>query len=289
MQVTLAGLLLGFVRPAVSALAAEPWGIAIEPSTLVNGSPVLFRVTAPSTLAALQGTWSDRKLTFRFDSACHCWYAIAGVDLNAQAGKYPLRLEGSGKDQAIATFTYDVAVTEKLYPTTALTVAPGFVKPPKQVQPRIEEEQALKKRLFAHISPESYWLGQFAPPVETGVSGGFGAARTLNGVKKSQHEGLDYHAPIGTTVRATNAGTVILARGLYYEGNCVVVDHGDGLLTFYMHLSEIRVEEGAKVTRGQVLGLSGNTGRANGPHLHFAVRWQGLYVDPGTLIALHPP
>src|SRR5260370_28736816 len=138
MQVTLAGLLLGFVRPAVSALAAEPWGIAIEPSTLVNGSPVLFRVTAPSTLAALQGTWSDRKLTFRFDSACHCWYAIAGVDLNAQAGKYPLRLEGSGKDQAIATFTYDFAVTAKLYPTTAPTVAPGFVRPPKQVQPRIE-------------------------------------------------------------------------------------------------------------------------------------------------------
>jgi hypothetical protein len=289
MQVTLAGLLLGFLQPEANALVSEPWVIATEPSQLVNGSPVLFRVTAPAELTALQGTWSNRKLFFRFAGACNCWYAIAGVDLNAPAGKYPLRLEGTGKDHASTAFTYDVAVTEKLYPTTALTVAPGFVQPPKRVEPRIEEEQALKKRLFSHISPESYWLGRFASPVETGVSGGFGAARTLNGIKKSQHEGLDFHAPIGTTVRATNAGTVILARGLYYEGNCVVVDHGDGLLTFYMHLSEIRVAEGAKVTRGQILGLSGNTGRVNGPHLHFAVRWQGLYVDPGTLIALHPP
>jgi murein DD-endopeptidase MepM/ murein hydrolase activator NlpD len=289
MQVALAALLLGVPHPGVSAPAAEPWGIATEPSQLVNGSPVLFRVTAPVELTALQGTWSDRKLFFRFAGECNCWYGIAGVDLNAQAGKYPLRLDGTGKDHASTSFTYDVAVTEKLYPTTALTVAPGFVKPPKQVQPRIEEEQALKKRLFSHISLESYWLGQFASPVETGVSGGFGSARTLNGVKKSQHEGLDYHAPIGTTVRATNAGAVILARGLYYEGNCVVVDHGDGLLTLYMHLSEIKVQEGAKVARGQVLGLSGNTGRVNGPHLHFAVRWQGIYLDPETLIALHPP
>jgi murein DD-endopeptidase MepM/ murein hydrolase activator NlpD len=289
MQVALAACLLGFLHPAVSGLAAEPWGIATEPSQLVNGSPVLFRVTPPTELTALQGIWSGRKLFFRFAGACNCWYAIAGVDLNATPGTYPLRLQGTGKDKVSAVFSYDVRVSEKRYPTTALSVAPTFVQPPPNVQPRIEEEQALKKELFSQISPESYWSGRFASPVETGVSGGFGSARTLNGVKKSQHEGLDYHAPIGTTVRATNAGTVILARGLYYEGNCVVVDHGDGLLTLYMHLSEIKVEEGAKVTRGQVLGLSGNTGRVNGPHLHFAVRWQGIYLDPETLVALHPP
>jgi murein DD-endopeptidase MepM/ murein hydrolase activator NlpD len=291
MQVALVGLLFGFLRPAASPLAAEPWGIATEPSQLVNGSPVLFRVTAPAEITALQGTWANRKLFFRFAGACHCWYAIAGVDLNAPAAKYPLRLQATGKDKdnGQLAFTYEVSVSAKRYPTTALSVAPAFVKPPPDVQPRIEEEQALKKRLFSQISPESYWSGRFASPVETGVSGGFGAARTFNGVKKSQHEGLDYHAPVGTIVRATNAGTVILARGLYYEGNCVVVDHGDGLLTLYMHLSEIKAEEGAKVTRGQVLGRSGNTGRVNGPHLHFAVRWQGIYLDPGTLIALHPP
>jgi murein DD-endopeptidase MepM/ murein hydrolase activator NlpD len=111
----------------------------------------------------------------------------------------------------------------------------------------------------------------------------------FNGVKKSQHEGLDYHATIGTTVRATNRGTVILAQNLYFEGNCVVLDHGQGLLTLYLHLSEIKVKEGDTVERSQVLGASGSTGRVTAPHLHFAVRWHGLYLDPETLLKLSPP
>ena len=100
---------------------------------------------------------------------------------------------------------------------------------------------------------------------------------------------MDFRAAIGTTVRATNQGTVVLARGLYYEGNCVVLDHGQGLLTIYMHLSEIRVKEDQRVEGGDILGLSGNTGRVTAPHLHFAVRWQGIYLDPATLLELHPP
>jgi murein DD-endopeptidase MepM/ murein hydrolase activator NlpD len=80
-----------------------------------------------------------------------------------------------------------------------------------------------------------------------------------------------------------------LARPLYFEGNCVVLDHGQGLLSLYLHLSEIKVKEGERVERGQVLGLSGATGRATGPHLHIAVRWQGVYLNPAALLALRVP
>jgi murein DD-endopeptidase MepM/ murein hydrolase activator NlpD len=76
---------------------------------------------------------------------------------------------------------------------------------------------------------------------------------------------------------------------LYFEGNLVVVDHGQGLQTLYMHLSELKVKEGDRVRRGQVIGLSGGTGRATGPHLHVAVRWQDTYVDPSALMRLHLP
>jgi murein DD-endopeptidase MepM/ murein hydrolase activator NlpD len=86
-----------------------------------------------------------------------------------------------------------------------------------------------------------------------------------------------------------NDGTVLLARLLYYEGNFVVLDHGQGLLTIYMHLSEFKVKEGDQVKRGQVIGLSGGTGRATGPHLHVGVRWQGTYLDPAALIRLRLP
>jgi murein DD-endopeptidase MepM/ murein hydrolase activator NlpD len=86
-----------------------------------------------------------------------------------------------------------------------------------------------------------------------------------------------------------NDGTVLLARPLYFEGNFVVLDHGQGLLTLYLHLSEFKVKEGDQVKRGQIVGLSGGTGRATGPHLHVAVRWQGTYLDPALLMRLRLP
>jgi murein DD-endopeptidase MepM/ murein hydrolase activator NlpD len=90
-------------------------------------------------------------------------------------------------------------------------------------------------------------------------------------------------------VAAANRGTVLLARPLFFEGNCIVIDHGQGLLTLYLHLSEMRVKEGDRVAKGQPIALSGGTGRATGPHLHLAVRWQGIYLDPKVLLSLRLP
>ena len=90
-------------------------------------------------------------------------------------------------------------------------------------------------------------------------------------------------------VRFMNDGTILLARFLYFEGNCVVIDHGQGLLTLYFHLSELKVKEGDSVKRGQEIGLSGGTGRATGPHLHVAIRWQTVYLDPARLLQLSLP
>jgi murein DD-endopeptidase MepM/ murein hydrolase activator NlpD len=121
------------------------------------------------------------------------------------------------------------------------------------------------------------------------ISDVFGTSRIFNGKVQSVHQGLDYAVPEGTPVAAVNSGTVVLAQPLYFEGNCVVLDHGQGLLTLYMHLSKIEVKEGDRVTSGQKLGVSGGTGRATGPHLHVAVRWQGVYLNPETLLSLQLP
>ena len=109
----------------------------------------------------------------------------------------------------------------------------------------------------------------------------------FNGELASIHKGMDFRARMRTPVRAGNSGVVVLARGLYFEGNCVVIDHGLGLFTLSMHLSKIYVREGQHVRKGALLGLSGATGRVTGPHLHWAVRWEGAYLDPAKLLRLN--
>ncbi len=283
----LVAILFGLTAPAQGP--AKKWMTQWEPAKLVNGSPVLFRVTAPLQLEDLRGNFLGQEFSFRPSEACRCWYGFAGVSLTTKPGAYTLRVEGKGPSGKEAAMSYLVRVSAAHYPTSALKVAPGFVEPPKETAPRIEEEQAEKKKVFSTSAPEALWSGRFEPPAAAEVSGVFGSARVFNGVKKSRHTGLDFRVTTGTPIVAANSGTVILARPLYFEGNCVMIDHGQGLLTMYLHLSEFKVKEGEAVKRGQILGLSGGTGRATAPHLHFAVRWRGEYLDPRTLLELHPP
>jgi murein DD-endopeptidase MepM/ murein hydrolase activator NlpD len=273
--------------PAHAAPAAQ-WRVQFEPLRIVNGSPVLFRVTAPAATTELAGEFLGQAISFRHNAGCRCWYAMAGVSLSTKPGRYTLHLAGKGAG-ANAAFDQTVAVHLAHYPSSTIKVAPAFVEPPKEVQPLIEAADVAKKQAFSASDQDALWTGRFLPPAEAGTSGVFGSSRVYNGVKKSQHLGLDFRVGTGTPVHATNAGTVILARPLYFEGNCVMLDHGQGLVTIYMHLSEFKVKEGEKVAAGQLIALSGGTGRSTGPHLHFAVRWRGEYLDPATLLELHPP
>jgi murein DD-endopeptidase MepM/ murein hydrolase activator NlpD len=108
----------------------------------------------------------------------------------------------------------------------------------------------------------------------------------FNGKLASVHKGADFRAGTGTPVHAGNSGVVVIARPLYFEGNCVVIDHGLGLYSLYMHFSRIDVKEGQRVKTGEMLGLSGATGRVTGPHLHWAVRWENAYLDPIKLLKM---
>ena len=285
-------LFLAMLIGTFTAYAQAPaaWRVSVDPVRPVNGSPVLFRVTPPMALTSLTADWLDHKLAFRFSQKCGCWYALGGVGLAEKPGSYPLHLIGGDTTASRSmVFTHKVAVAAAHYPSTTIKVAPEYVEPPKELTERIAQEEALKKKAFADTAPESLWMGKFLSPTNTEETGVFGSARVYNGIKKHQHAGQDFRAPVGTPVHATNAGKVALAHALYFEGNCVMIDHGGGLMTIYMHLSEFHVKEGDVVTKGQLLGLSGGTGRVTGPHLHFALRWQGTYLDPATLLKINTP
>lgn len=149
---------------------------------------------------------------------------------------------------------------------------------------RVERENRRIGALWGRRGPRLFEL-PLAPPLDPLPAGGrFGARRVFNGEPRSPHSGADYSAPAGARVQAVGDGVVALTGDHFFAGKSVFLDHGDGLITMYFHLSEIAVEEGERVARGQRIGKVGSTGRATGPHLHFAVRWRGERVDPGMLL-----
>ncbi len=303
---------LALVAVGLFSLTAKGWSISeaywtvvSQPARLVNGSPVVFTVRAPKTVGSLLGGWLGHEIEFSFDATHRTWFALAGVSLETKAGSYVLQLHGrtrsatsspnstgtpsEGSAGEVISFEKTILVGHQRYPRVALKVPPRFTAPSPEDQHEIEQDKEIKAAAFKTVSAEREWNGSFAYPVNADISDLFGVERVFNGTVESTHQGLDFRVPGGTPVEAVNSGRIILARPLFFEGNCVVIDHGQGLLTLYLHLSKFLVKEGDAVRKGQEIGLSGGTGRATGPHLHLAVRWQGVYLNPQVLLKLKLP
>lgn len=278
----------------VSAAHAATWSVRARPAAqLVNGGPVLFVVKPPMRLKSLTGTWLDHPVTFDFDAKTKTWFALAGVSIETKPGSYALALSAEPSRAGSKSFSFSrrMAVGKAKYPKikVALNVESKFTAPSTEQIRQIEEAKKVKQDYLNRVTPDREWDGSFTPPVDAPVSDVFGSERIFNDVRSSPHLGLDFRVPGGTPIAAMNDGTVLLARPLFYEGNFVVIDHGQGLLSLYLHLSEFKVKEGDHVKRGEIIGLSGGTGRATGPHLHVAVRWEGTYLDPARLLKMQLP
>jgi murein DD-endopeptidase MepM/ murein hydrolase activator NlpD len=284
-------LLLPLMLMAAVAAAQTPSTMLVSwtPRALATGSPCLFRVHVSGSPSSVRARWMGRDLVFFPSAEPHLWYALAGVDVEAKPGNYKLEIELSRADGELVRQQKTIFVAPGKYQHETLRVPERFVEPDPETLQRVEAERKIKDAAFAHEIPQPEWSGNFAPPIDTTVSEAFGTRRTFNGKLASIHRGLDYHAKPGMPITAANAGEVVLARELFYEGNCVIIDHGQQFMTLYMHLSKLEVSEGERVEKGREIGLSGATGRATGPHLHTAVRWQGAYLDPAQLWLLQLP
>lgn len=271
---------LGSLLFVATAAAAQT---TLTPSFVEAGSPELIRVVTPKAIS-IDGEWLGRKIEFFRSHGA--WLALAGVDVEAPVGQSSLLMHIHSTDG-----THDQIENVEIHPahyrTGVLTVPPRFVSPGPEEQKQIKADQEVKERVFAASADRPLWFGSFHAPVHAEATDSFGTRRTFNGKLASIHRGMDYRAPMATPVRASNGGVVVLARPLYFEGNCVIIDHGLGLYTLSMHFSRIEVKEGQHVSAGDLLGLSGATGRVTGPHLHWAVRWQGAYLDPAKLLRMN--
>jgi murein DD-endopeptidase MepM/ murein hydrolase activator NlpD len=205
-----------------------------------------------------------------------CWYPI---DLLHRAGPLTLERRRSGRRE-----TKTVRVSRFDYPVQKLTLPKGQVELSAQDLARVERESREIAALWGRRGERRFSL-PLTPPLDPLPPGGrFGSRRVINGQPRSPHGGADYTVAAGTPVRAAADGTVALVGDHFFGGRSVFVDHGDGLVTMYMHLSRVDVADGAAVRRGERIGAAGATGRATGPHLHFGVRWRAARVDPAQLL-----
>lgn len=176
------------------------------------------------------------------------------------------------------------------YKKETLQVDPSRVKPPKKYQDQIYKEYKQAKEIYQKTTVKRYWSKPFIYPLESKITSEFGNARVFNGTLKSYHGGVDFRAPLKTPIKAVNDGVVVLARERYYAGGSIVIDHGYGLYSCYFHLSSYAIKEGDSVLRGDIIGLSGQSGRVTGPHLHFGLQLYDTAIDPlefiGTLNTL---
>lgn len=261
-----------------------------QPNQLIQGSPALFNLELDRPATRVTATWIGKTLTF-FPEATnpHLWHALAGDDLGTQPGSYDLVLTAVLPGGRVAHMTKSITIAPGDFKTGDINVPENYVNPTEVEQKQIAADELLKRRAFEHSAPHPLWSGDFAKPVRAASTPSFGESRILNEEKTSLHTGTDFPTPEATPITLSNSGTVVLTRDLFYEGNCVIVDHGLGLFTIYMHLSRIDVHEGDQLDKGARLGLSGASGRVTGPHLHFAVRWNGGWLDPVQLLALTLP
>ncbi len=209
------------------------------------------------------------------------WIAIVGIPLSAKDG--PQQLEVDGRSTSFQVGNRD-------YRAQHITL-----KNQRQVNPnpadlkRIERELDEQNRAYRQFSTRQPSNLLFDRPVDGPLSSPFGLRRFFNGEERNPHSGLDFAAKTGTPIKAPAAGQVILTGDYFFNGKTVFVDHGQGLISMFCHLSEIGVKVGDQLARGQVLGKVGATGRATGPHLHWNVSLNDARVDPAIFIGAYKP
>ena len=254
--------LVCFIPSPLSTAQSHEATISANPGTLVRWvAPGTERCTMRGrSWAALQGA---------------CYYPI---DLLDKPGPIVIALLGSGPKQ----FAH-ISVEPNDYGTEEGTL-PDIpqANPSREDLRRDAVDQAALARIWARKEGPAKFTLPLGPPVRPlPVGKSFGVKRVYNGKLAEQaHMGSDYDSPVGSAILAVAPGTVVFAKEMFFEGNAVFIDHGDGLISMYFHLSEIKVQAGQEVRKGETLGREGATGRATGPHLWFGVRWHDARINP---------
>ncbi|MCG8546987.1 MAG: M23 family metallopeptidase [Alphaproteobacteria bacterium] len=258
-------------------LLALLWGIPAAAGTLtldgnaIEGGLMLGR-TDPGTVVTFDG----RKLRLTPDGRF-----VIGFSRDAKP-KATLTLRHA--DGTVRTET--IPVKQRKYKIQRIDgLPPKMVTPPKEVWERIKRDRAAIKRARSRDGAEPHFLAGWIWPTKGRISGVYGSQRILNGTPRQPHYGIDIAAPAGTPVVAPSDGVITLVAGdMYYTGGTIILDHGHGLSSAFLHMRDISVTEGQKVSKGEAIGTVGSTGRSTGPHLDWRINLFEARIDPSLLV-----
>ncbi|WP_300732861.1 M23 family metallopeptidase [Helicobacter mastomyrinus] len=252
-------LFLG-IAPFVSAKES------LAENTAYNGTAFIYHANKPASLTY------DKKLLHFISHPSKADEFIAFVPI----GYYDKDVKFIKSDtKNVAKIT----ILQKAYKKEQITVAQDKVSYSQEVANRIEKERNDMLKVYRTITKDRLWDKPFIAPLDSVITSPYGSARVFNNTIKSYHGGTDFRAQIGTDIKASNDGKIALVQDRYLSGKTIAIDHGEGLVSVYFHLSDFNVKQGDIIKRGQIIAKSGDTGRVSGAHLHFGIVINGTNVD----------
>ncbi|MGH7823955.1 MAG: M23 family metallopeptidase [Candidatus Binatia bacterium] len=272
-----AGLLFAARSEQVAAAT-----VSVNSREVLQGEIVELKLSG-AAVADVKGRMGKESIYF-YPAGKNGYAAIVGVDLEAKPGSVKIIIEGKTESGELLERQFDLDIKANAFQREEFSVPAAFDQLSADVIKRIRRERERLDRVFMGSAPARLWQGPFLQPVTGSITAPFGYRRVINGLPRAPHTGADLRAALGTEVAAPNHGRVVLLGEFFYSGKSLVLDHGAGLFTMYFHLSEFKVQEGSVVRKGEIIALSGMSGRVTGPHLHWGARINNARVDPFQLV-----
>jgi murein DD-endopeptidase MepM/ murein hydrolase activator NlpD len=262
-------------------LLANIWALEVDVSSkeIKNGQTALIKLDKKAGVEYNYITIKDKKYEIFED------YVYVPISYYESPKTIKVNLFYT-KDSKKKTKEITFKVVDANYAKETLSVDSSKVKLSAEDRKRASKEYVEAINIYNTTTKKSYLDSKFIMPINSKITSTFGKARVFNGSLKSYHSGTDFRAKVGTPIKCANDGKVVLVKDRFYSGGSIIVDHGHGVYTCYYHMSKFDVKKGDTVKKGQIIGLSGVSGRVTGPHLHFSARVGGVQVDPLQFINL---